>query len=390
MPRQRGNGEGSYRKRENGSWEGRILINGRSHSRYGKTKAEAQRQINELIRLSQKGLLFTSTNTATLSEWVSQWIADTVSLQRKSSTVRNYTVIAKHIPQEIGSIKLQNLRPTDIQRLIKILTTKQIKVKPDAPVKFLSPRTIGLVRQVIRAAMNDAIAKNLITYNPAASVTMPRLERKEMKTLSRDDINKLIASEMDEPLLPCIIFIIFTGLRRGEALGLRWADIDLAAGAIHIVQSLTRAAKGFALSDPKTLTSKRMIPLPQTALDILAQQRAKSSAADNPQNLVFAYPDGTPYSPDSLRKILTRILTKLDIPTIRVHDLRHTFASQMLMAEVNPKVVQELMGHSTITTTLGTYSHTTPSLKMSAATTLETYLKPSPKTDTETPEKTDE
>ena len=372
MPaKKRSSGEGSYRKLDAEKWEGRVSINYKRHSVYGKTRAECAKKIFELKERLEVGVEVKL--TPMLAEWIEIWLNSYVAVDRKSSTLENYkTIASRHILPNIGRIRLEKLKPHDIQRLI----AKKMK-------EGLSARTVRLIHHVVRCSLNVAIRNKLIATNPAIGASLPQIEDTEMATISASDLNQLQSANLveEEPLFPCILLMAFTGLRRGEALALRWSDIDLENCSLSVMREIVKTPGGTKFQKPKTKYSNRLIPINTGLQNLLLDHKNRQDilkkelkATYKDQDLVFARETGSPYYPDSLRKVLHRILKKVGIGPIRVHDLRHTCATLLMLSGAPAKVVQEILGHSNISITLGTYSHTIPSLKQGAIDILNKFV----------------
>lgn len=355
-------GEASYRKRANGEWEGRITANYKPYSVYGKARAECVRKIAELKEKLQVGV---QKSTPALAEWMKTWLDDYVAINNKPSTVANYTTIAnKHLIPDLGRIRIDKITQTEVQRLIARKTRSK-----------LAPKTVRLIHHVLRCCLNAAKAHKMLVANPAVGVILPRVERSEMSTIKPADVLQLQNADLyeSEPLFPCILLMVYTGLRRGEAMALRWSDIDLENATLVVQREIVKVAGGTIYQSPKTRNSNRLVPFGDTLKSILLDHKRrqelliKSAKGYRDQNLVFARETGNPYYPDSMRKILHRILAKAGLENVRVHDLRHTCATLLMLSGVHPKIVQEMLGHSNINVTLGIYSHTMPSMKRSAA-----------------------
>ena len=158
-----------------------------------------------------------------------------------------------------------------------------------------------------------------------------------------------------------------TGLRIGEALGLRWSDVDLIARRLQVRRALQRQrGRGLVFVEPKSVTSRRGVELPQLAIAALRLHRLRVDG-----ELVFPNRHGEPMEPGTVSDALKVALDRARLPRIRVHDLRHTTATVLLEAGVHPKLVQHLLGHSTVALTLNTYSHVTPGLSAEAARTMD-------------------
>lgn len=381
-------GEASYRKRANGEWEGRITINYKPYSVYGKLRTDCVRKIENL---KEKLNLGVSMSTPTVADWLKLWLKDVVAVDKKPSTVSNYTTIANtHLIPEIGRIRIDKLTQTEIQRLI----AKKMR-------QNLAARSVRLIHHVLRCSLNVAVAHKLLASNPATGVVLPRIERIEMNTISPTEVLQLQTMDFfeTEPLFPCFLLMLYTGLRRGEALALRWSDIDLERGTLIVQREIVKVAGGTKYQSTKTKHSNRLVPFGDALKSILtAHQKRQDEFIKNTKgyknhDLVFARETGATYYPDSLRKILRRILKKAGIDYVRIHDLRHTCATLLMLSGVHPKVVQEILGHSNINVTLGTYSHTMPSMKLAAADSINDFVfasKPKPKeSNPEDPEPSD-
>ena len=369
VAKKRSTGEGSYRKRECGDWQGRISLNYKSYSVYGKDRRECALKIQEL---KEKLNLGVDTSTPTLASWLNTWLSDYVAVNRKPSTVENYTSITNiHLIPELGRVRIDKITKNEVQRMIG----RKIKAK-------LAARTVRLIHHVLRCSLNVAMSRKMIAANPAKGAILPRIEEVEMETISPAEVNHLQRADLfdAELLFPCFLLMMFTGLRRGEALALRWSDVDLDHCTLVVKRELVKIKGGTIFQSPKTKHSNRLIPFNETLKSILISHKErqdeliKKIKGYKRQDLIFARETGNHYYPDSLRKILHRILKKAGVGIVRVHDLRHTCATILMLAGVHPKVVQEILGHSNISVTLGTYSHTMPSMKKSAVDSFSKFI----------------
>ena len=202
-----------------------------------------------------------------------------------------------------------------------------------------------------------------------------------MRTLTSEQVETLFEASTDDRFRPLWVTLVTTGLRLGEATGLQWSDIDLDGARLTVRRALQRQrGAGLVLVEPKTSRSRRTLHLSAVTVAALREQRHRQTlerlAADvwNDRGLVFSTTTGNPIDPPFVSLRLGRALRKAGLPRVRVHDLRHTFATLMLARGVHPKVVQEMLGHSTITLTLDTYSHTTPALHLEASRQMDTLF----------------
>ncbi|MBT9260205.1 MAG: site-specific integrase [Clostridiales bacterium] len=247
----------------------------------------------------------------------------------------------------------------------------------------MSANTVRIIHAILHKALAQGVKWGLSARNPAEAVDRPRIQRREMPTLSAAEVHAFLAAAKEDRLYALYVLAITTGMRQGELLGLRWGDVDLKAGRLYVRRQLVwlRNVEP-TLSEPKTAKGRRTVELPGLAVEALRQhrkQQAKERLLAGPawrdQDLVFTTQLGTPIHPSNLRtRSFQPLLKKAGLPLIRFHDLRHTHASLLLAAGVHPKLVQERLGHATVGITLDVYSHTTPSLHRQVAGILEDLL----------------
>lgn len=260
----------------------------------------------------------------------------------------------------LGSLRLGRLSPSAIQATYDSLLSNG-----------LSPRSVE-THVVFHRALYQAVHWGLIAANPTELVAPPRPKRREMTALTASQVQRLLETTKGERWYPLWVLLKTTGLRIGEALALSWECVDLDARRLLAVRSLQRQrGKGLVFAEPKTLRSRRQVYLGSLASHALAEQRCRQLEQ---WELVFANRNGGPQDSGSVTSALNHALKRAGLRHIRVHDLRHTVASVLLAKGVNPKVVQDLLGHSTVLTTLNTYSHLTESLSRSAAETMDAVL----------------
>jgi integrase len=264
----------------------------------------------------------------------------------------------RRINEHLGALPLIQLAAPDIQAAYRRLGDRG-----------LTDYSVRQVHSLLDRALRHAIQWGLISRNPAALVFPPRPRRREMTALSAAQLMRLLEYARGQRLQPLLVILGTTGLRIGEALGLRWRDVDLDAGRLVVRQALQRRrGAGLVFVEPKTARSRRTVHLATIAIDALLDQslwqsqQSQQWANWTDSGLVFTSLSGGPLEPGVVNETLTRLLLEAELPHVRVHDLRHTTASTLLEAGVHPKLVQDLLGHSTISVTLDTYSHVTPAL----------------------------
>jgi integrase len=238
----------------------------------------------------------------------------------------------------------------------------------------LAPRTVRYIHAIIRRALADAVKWNRLARSPADFADPPSLRAvrgRVMRTWSVAELQAFLGGVSKDRLAACWRFLAMTGCRRGEALGLRWRDLDLDEGRAMLLQTVVGNR---VLSAPKTERGRRTVALDRGTVAALREHRREqlrerdalgSAYADH--DLVFCSADGTPVWPRSLSRAFARHVDAAGLPRIRLHDLRHTHATLALQAGIHPKVVQERLGHATISITLDVYSHAIPAMQEEAA-----------------------
>jgi len=246
----------------------------------------------------------------------------------------------------------------------------------------VSKRSVVLIHSVLHKALNQALKWELIGRNPAHAVTRPKLGKREMKTLTDSQARTFLIAAKESRYEMLYWLAISTGMRQGELLGLKWADLDWINGSLQVQRQLQRIdGQGLVFSEPKSSASNRSVFISATMLDRLRnhldfQLREKRLLGESwhENDLMFPSTTGTPADHRNLYRDFKKILKRAGLPNIRFHDLRHTAATLMLEQGVHPKVVQERLGHADITMTLNTYSHVMPSMQESAAEKMDALL----------------
>jgi integrase len=290
----------------------------------------------------------------------------------RPKTWMQYTqIVRQHIIPNLGSIKLKDLRPDHIQ---SFYAAKQ--------ETGTSIRTVRLIHAVLHRALTQALRWGLITRNPSDAVDKPQPRRQEMRVLDADQAKLLLKAAEGDRLEALYHLAITTGLRQGELLGLRWSDLNWQTGRLHVQRQVQRiTGQGLVFSEPKSDAGRRLVKLGSAVLDKLRahrdrqeQERLFAGERWQENNLIFPSAFGTPMDPRNLSRQFKHLPKRAGLPDIRFHDLRHTAATLMFQQGVHPKIVQERLGHSSISITLDTYSHVLPSLQEDAADKLDTLL----------------
>ncbi len=369
--KRRGHGEGSIKQRADGLWEARVsLPRGKRKSLYGKTRREAQDRLRAALRDLDAGLDL-ATGRQTVGQFMTQWLEDVARPAIRPSTYASYQSYVKlHIVPGLGHHALPKLTPQHVQAFLNAKTAAG-----------LSPRTVQYIRAILRRALGQAVKWGMVSRNVATLVDPPRSVRTQVRPLTADQARALILFTKDDRLGPLFHVAITTGLRQGELFGLRWEDIDLAAGTLTVRHAVQRIDGKPALVEPKTALSRRTVTLPVSAVAALRTQRTRqlqerllASSRWQDWNLVFASTIGTPLEPSNVTHRFQRLLADAGLPRQRFHDLRHCAASLLLAGGVAPRTIMGILGHSQISLTMNTYAHLSPALEDEAARALDAVL----------------
>ena len=371
----RGNGEGSISyHQKSGLYMGRYTIQTPTGPKrktvYGKTRTEAAEKLIRAMADRDRGLVFEGDCEA-LETYLERWLEDVVRDTVKENMLENYTYLARrHIIPELGHTRLRDLKPEQVRRLYR--------KKLDSG---LSNRTVQLIHTTLRKALQQALSDGILPRNVCEAVKAARRVRKEMRPLTPEQARTFLETAKGDRLHALYVLAITTGLREGELLGLRWADVDLEAGKLQVLRQLTRTKRGLSFTAPKRGRT-RVVRLTDTAVANLKthktaqkEERLKAGSLWQDHDLVFTSTIGTPVDVGNLTyRSFRPLLKRAGLPRIRIHDLRHTAATLMLGRGVHPKIVQEMLGHSTITQTMDTYSHVLPDMQDQAISAIESAL----------------
>lgn len=378
MPKKRANGEGNIRKRKDGRWEGRYTAGHDPESGkpiyknvLGKTQAETKEKLKRAIE-ETKGLDIAKAGQYTVGQWMDVWFENYAKLKVRPSSHQTYRgYIDNHIRPNIGNTPLSKLTSLELQKLYKKLLEggRVERIESEKQPKGLSAKTVRNIHQIISSAMELAKSHRLISANPAETCALPKLEHREMKTLTADQLNAFLREAKESGVYEMYYLELATGLRRGELLGLKWDDIDLTNGTIHVRRQIARINGDVVEAPLKTKNAYRTLSIGPDAISILKTQSRNPSS-----DYVFPSPTGGPISPDSVLHMLHRVLERAGLPKVRFHDLRHTFATLALQNGVDVKTVSGMLGHFSAGFTLDTYAHVTTAAQRQAANTMETIL----------------
>ncbi|MBI4491737.1 MAG: site-specific integrase [Chloroflexi bacterium] len=372
----RGHGEGSIHQREDGRWVAVVDQGWKDGKRqrkylYGETRREVSEKLKAALHDQAAGLPLPS-ERQTVGQFLERWLEDSAKPNVRPRTFTRYhDLLTLHAIPTLGKRPLAKLSAQDLQALY------------GQKLDQLAARTVGHLHRVLHCALRDALRWGLVARNVCDAVQPPKVARPEMQVLAPEQARQLLAAADGEPLEALYVLAVTAGLRQGELFGLKWQDLDLEAGRLQVRRTLGRVRKqGFLESEPKSARSRRSITLTPLAIGALRHHRARQleqrlavGSAWEDRGLVFCNAVGRPLEPSNLlRRSWRPLLKKAGLPRIRFHDLRHTAATLLLAQGVHPKIVQEMLGHSTISLTLDTYSHLLPNLQDEAAAKMQAIL----------------
>ena len=371
MTKRRPSGDGMVRKRDDGRWEGRIVVghkeNGDSIFRY--IYADSQKKLTAKLRQNidiYQGIDLTEQSRMTLAEWLEQWVGQ-ISATLRPSTLENYRNDMKnHVTPYLGQKQLTQITAADLRKLYDTLRkTGRMKPRPGQN-QGLSGTTVHGIHTTLHHAFRAAVEQGLIPINPADEVEPPKVVHPPMKVLSEEQLDTFMEAIKADPLWYDFFYTeLTTGLRRGEICGLMWSDFDERGGTLKINRTLHREKGGrLVAGDTKTYAGTRKIVLPPSTAQLLRERKKKSFSP-----WIFHDPlrPEAPVNPDSAYRQLKALLKQAGLPNIPFHGLRHTFSSHALASGVDAKTLSGILGHTKASFTLDTYTHTTGDMQKRAA-----------------------
>lgn len=333
------------------------------------SKREAKSIMHRMITEMEQGKLTPKSNKK-VGEWMDEWL-DNYLPNIEETTRRGYrNKIKCYIKPVLGDIYIKSLRTEHIQRMVNDMIDREF-----------SPKSIRDAFNNINAAMKKAVKLRLIPYNPCEAVELPKLKKYRAEVYSAEMIQELLDIATGTDMYLPIFLLVMVGLRRGELLALRWEDIDFKNNILKVRNNMVNGEKGCIIKAPKSESGIRDIYLGDDVMTVLKQARLDYmndafSYGVGFQNLGFVIrqEDGSPYRPDSITQKWERFVEAHNLPKIRLHDLRHSNATALIQAGVNPRVVQQRLGHSDVNITLNTYTHVLPEMDMEAAAKLDSII----------------
>ena len=379
MAKKRANGEGSIRKRSDGRWEARYTLGidpktGKQiqKSVYGKTQKEVRQKLTAITAEIDDGTYMDIPRLKT-ADWLNTWVTEYIG-NVKSSTRKSYQDhVRLNIIPYIGNVPLSKVTAAMIQQMYNELQAE----------KELSPKTIKNVHGVLHRALEQAQKMGYIRSDPLAAVTLPRIERKQIKPLEDEELSAFLKEIRGNPYELVYFVTVFTGLRQGEVLGLTWDCVNFEKQTLLINKQhgKKKGTREYCFSSLKN-DRPRVIKAADGVMDALKKQQLRQQrwAArlkdgwDNPDNLVFTTETGRYLCNQTVYLAFKKIVRRLHLDATRFHDLRHTYAVNSLKSGDDIKTVQENLGHQTAAFTLDVYAHATNSMKRESANRMDQYI----------------
>ena len=379
MAKRRPQGDGTIRKRSDGRWEARIIIGHKNDgspmykSAFAKTQKSALKQLHQLLDL-YRDVDLTEECRMTLGEWMDKWMDEYMIFTIKENTIKGYRSQIDHqIKPFIGHKQLASLTTADIQKFYNKIK-KEGRVHPH-PIHghVLSDSMVRKIHMMLHEAMEVAVRERYIVRNPTDNTTIPKKTTTEKQVLDDSQLNRFLEAIQGEPYWHDFFYVeVMTGLRRGEICGIKWIDIDFNEGTLCIKRSVsTKEGGGVSVGETKTDAGVRTIIMPPSVATLLWKKRS-----DAINEWVFPHytNPSDPLHPSSAYKKLKTLLKRLELPLLRFHDLRHTFATQATDGGVDPKTLAGILGHTDASFTLDTYTHVTSDMQRGASAIVNTMM----------------
>ncbi|MBO5315857.1 MAG: site-specific integrase [Clostridia bacterium] len=372
MGSKRPDGDGLVRKRDDGRWEGRIVVghkdDGKPIFRYvlAHTQKELTKKLHAKI-LEYRGVELSEDSSMTLIEWLEKWLTEyKVNTVRESTLERYRTDLTNHVIPRLGYKKISFITTNDIQKMYADIKENGRIHNRNEKGTALSNSVVRSIHMMLHQAFEDAVKERLISKNPTKGTSIPKKSRGELQVLNKEQLDRFLEEiDKDEIWRDFFYTELTTGLRRGEICGLKWCDFDEKRGTLSICRNATaKKGGGVSIGETKTDTGNRLIYLPESTVKML-KKRKKQALTEwifpNP------YRPEDPLLPNSAYQKLKKILKSAGLPSIRFHDLRHTFATHALTSGVDAKTLSKILGHTNASFTLDTYTHVTSDMQERAA-----------------------
>ena len=380
MAKRRPQGDGTIRKRSDGRWEARIIIGHKNDgspmykSAFAKTQKSALKQLHQLIDL-YRDVDLTEDSRMTLGEWLDKWLDEYMIFTVRESTLDSYRAMVKNqVMPFIGSKQISSLTTADMQKFYNKIK-KEGRIRPH-PIhgKTLADSMVRGVHMMLHEALDAAVKERLLAKNPTNGTTVPKCNYPEKQILGDNQLETFLEAIKGHEYWCDFFYVeVMTGLRRGEICGLKWQDINFEENKLQVKRSVSvKKGGGVSIGETKTETGVRCIQMPPSVAELLKSKR--QTAITEWVFPHFLHPE-QPISPASAYRKLKVILKNAELPQIRFHDLRHTFATHATQGGVDPKTLAVILGHTNASFTLDTYTHVTSDMQKSASAVVGNMMK---------------
>ena len=370
--KRRPQGDGTIRKRSDGRWEARIIIGHKNDgtpmykSAFSKTQKSALKELHHLIEL-YRDVDLTEDCRMTLGEWLDKWLDAYMIFTIRESTLDSYRAMVKNqVKPFIGSKQISSLTTADMQKFYnKIKKEGRVREHP-IHGKTLADSMVRGVHMMLHEALDTAVKERLIAKNPTNGTTVPKCNYPEKQILGDNQLETFLEVIKGQEYWGDFFYVeVMTGLRRGEICGLKWQDIDFEENKLHVNRSVSvKRGGGLNIGETKTETGVRCIQLPPSVAELMKNR--KQTVITEWVFPAFLNPE-QPIHPQAAYRKLKVILKNAELPLIRFHDLRHTFATHATQGGVDPKTLAGILGHTNASFTLDTYTHVTRDMQKSAS-----------------------
>ena len=376
--RKRGQNEGSIYRMQDGRWRAAVSVGWKDGKRVrkvltGKTRRDVSERLTVLLRSQQRGLPV-ALGKQTVGQFLQRWLTECAKPKVRPLTYSSYSwIVNSHLVPCLGRIRLGRLAPEQIQAFLN-----------DRLAANYTPRTVQHILATLRVVLKQAAKWDLVARNAASLVSSPSVKPLEVQPFTPEETEVFLSVIREDRLEGLYALSVAVGLRQGESRGLLWECIDFNKRSLQVRHTLQRVkGKGLVLAEPKTARSRRTLTIPQFAQDALLahrarQEREKAMAGNRwkETGFVFTTTIGTPLDGPTVSRQFRRLLEKAGFRPMRFHDLRHVCASLLLSQGTHPRLVMEMLGHSTISVTMNTYSHVIPALRNEVADQMDAALAP--------------
>lgn len=374
MALRRGKKEGTIYKRKNGMWRAQLSIEGKRFSHTAISQSECREWLREMHKKVSAGFNFKSSKL-TYNDFLNTWLSTLSGQLRRSTLVQYEQIIRTYVRPTIGRLKLIDLKPDRIQALYDSLLAKG-----------KSRRTVQIVHAVVHRSLGQAVRLGILHLNPDDATSPPRPQEKEMQVFDQNQVQRFLvaAKSKGHKVFALYFFLLATGVRQGEMLGLRWEDLDFAKQTVKISRQVRKIpGGGFEFIVPKTRNGFRTIKLGNETVEALklhyslqVDEKNNAKRLWREHGLVFPSEVGTPLNSNNVVRAFRSLLIEAGLPQIRFHDLRHTAASLMLNNGVDVLVVSRRLGHAKASITLDVYGHLLSDTQERAAEMIEGLITP--------------